>query len=114
MTRAVSRQRETARRFSGTGTISYRLSYGTVRVSQRQGIHVVRVHDDILARYEIDEIAARMRDRLQSRGELTAEVVVLQGHSKETFRLFGSPYAVARVRTAVFNAAVSWAPIDLD
>jgi len=91
----------------------YRLSYGTVRVSQRQAIYVVRVHDDILTRHEIDDVAARMQDRLESRGELTAEVVVLQGHSRETFRAFGSPYAVARVRVAIFNAAVSWAPIEL-
>ena len=92
----------------------YRLSYGTVRISQRQAIYVVRVHDEILPRYEIDEIAARMHDRLQSRGELTAEVVVMQGQSKETFRVFGSPFAVGRVRTALFNAAVNWTPIDLN
>jgi hypothetical protein len=63
---------------------------------------------------EIEDLAERMRERLQSRGELTAEVVVVQGHSKETFRLFGSPYSVGRVRAALFNAAVNWAPISLD
>jgi hypothetical protein len=56
----------------------------------------------------------RMHERLESRGELLAEVVVVQRDSKETLRLFGSPYAVARVRTAMFNAAVRWAPLTLD
>jgi hypothetical protein len=91
--------------------MSPRLSYATVRESLRRAIHVVRVEDDIL---ETFEIAERMRERLQSRGELTAEVVVVQGYSKETSRFFGDSYPVARVRAALFNAAVSWSPIVLD
>ena len=55
-----------------------------------------------------------MRDKLAARGELMAEVVTMQGTSRETLRLSGSPYSVSLVRTALFNAAVSWSPIDLD
>jgi hypothetical protein len=40
--------------------------------------------------------------------------VVVQGDTRETFRLFGIPYSVGRVRSAMFNAAVNWTPIDLD
>ena len=55
-----------------------------------------------------------MRDKLAARGELMAEVVTMQGTSRETLRLSGSPYSVSLVRTALFNAAVSWSPINLD
>jgi len=94
--------------------MSHRLSYGTVRDSPRRAIHVIRVHDEILELAELDEIAERLRERLQSRGELTADVVVVQGHSKETLRVVGIPYSVSRVRAAMFNAAMSWSPIELD
>jgi hypothetical protein len=94
--------------------MSYRLSYGTVRESPRRVIHVLRVEDEILEALEIDDLAERMCERLESRGELTAEIVVVQGDSKETLRLFGSPYAVGRVRTAMFNAAVRWVALTLD
>jgi len=94
--------------------MSLPLSYATVRESRRRAIHVVRVEDYILEEPEIAELAERMRERLQSRGELTAEVVVVQGYSKETLRYFGDSYAVARVRAALFNAAVSWSPIVLE
>jgi len=95
-------------------TMPHRLSYGTVRESPRQAIYVVRVHDEILEPHVIDEIASSMRERLQSRGEISADVVVVQGESKETLRLFGIPYSVERVRAAMFNAAISWTPIELD
>ena len=91
-----------------------RLSYGTVRESQRRVIHVLRVEDDILTLLEIEDLAERMRERLGSRGELMAEVVIVQGRGKETLRLFGSPYSVTRVRAALFNAAVTWSPFRLD
>jgi hypothetical protein len=94
--------------------MTYRLSYGTVRESQRRAIHVLRVEDEILTLLEIEDLAERMRERLGHRGELTAEVVIVQGRSRETFRLFGAPYAVTRVRAAMFNAAVSWAPFALE
>ena len=77
------------------------LVYGIVRESQRRVIHVVRVQDKILGPYELDDIAERMREKLASRGELTAEVVVVQGASKETLRLSGDPYSVSRVRAAL-------------
>ena len=68
-----------ARRFPSPGngaspfrhrTMSLRLSYGTVRESPRRAIHVVRVEDEILEPREIADLAERMRERLQSRGEL--------------------------------------------
>ena len=94
--------------------MSHRLSYGTVRDSPRRAIHIVRVHGEILEPSELDEIAERLRERLQNRGELTADVVVVQGSSKETLRLVGIPYSVSRVRAAMFNAALSWSPLELD
>ena len=89
------------------------LSYATVRETPRQVIYAVRVHNEILDLPEIDQIAASMRERLAHRGELNADVVVVQGQGKETLRLFGTPYSVSRVRAAMFNAAVSWTPLDL-
>jgi hypothetical protein len=41
-------------------------------------------------------------------------VVVVQGHVKETLRLHGEPYAVTRVRSAMFNAAMHWRDYVLD
>ncbi len=93
--------------------MSYRLAYGTVRDTPRRVIHVVRVHDAILTRLEIDAIAEAMRERLVARGEAMPDIVVVQGQGKETLRLFGLPYAVSRVRTAMFNAQMSWSPLDL-
>jgi hypothetical protein len=90
------------------------LSYGTVRESPRQVIYAVRVYDAILELHEVDDVAARMRERLAHRGEPSAEIVVVQGDAKETLRLFGSPYSVNRVRSAMFSAAIRWTPIDLD
>jgi hypothetical protein len=81
---------------------------------RRTAIYVIRVMDDIIDAIEADDIAARMREKLESRGELAADVVVVQGDRKETLRLFGTPYSVGRVRAAMFNAAISWQPIELD
>jgi hypothetical protein len=94
--------------------MSLRLSYGVVRDAPRRVIHAVRVHDEILDTPGIAEVAERMRERLASRGETLADVVVIQGDSKETLRLFGEGYSVGRVRAALFSAAVSWSPLELD
>jgi hypothetical protein len=94
--------------------MSLRLSYGVVRDSQRRANHLLRVEDEILEPLEIADRAERMHERLQSRGEFTADIVVVQRHSKETLRLSGDSYPVSRVRAALFNAAVSWSPIELD
>jgi hypothetical protein len=94
--------------------MSHRLSYGTVRDAPRRLIHVVRVQDEILEAPEIADIAERMRERLASRGETLADIVVIQGDAKETLRLFGAAYSVGRVRAAMFNAALSWTAIELD
>jgi hypothetical protein len=88
--------------------------YGTVRDSQRTAIYVIRVKGDILDTIEADEIAESMRERIKARGDFAADVVVVAGDSKETLRLYGIPYSVGRVRTVMFNAAISWQPIELD
>ena len=93
--------------------MSYRLVYGTVRESLRRAIFVVRVQDEVLEPLEIDDIAERMRDWIASRGELTADVVVVQGSTTQTLRFFGIPYSVSLVRAAMFSAAVSWMPLNL-
>jgi len=95
--------------------MAHRLIYGTVVDRPRKVIHVVRVVGEILDAGEIDEIADKMRERiLRKHGEQTADVVVVQGTTRETLRLFGDPYAVGRVRAALFNVAVTWSPIALD
>jgi hypothetical protein len=95
--------------------MTYKLAYAAVREHPRKVIHAVRVLDELLEPAEIDEIAARMRERaLMKHGEPEAAVVVVQGESKETLRLFGEPYAVARVRAAMFNAAIGWRDFALD
>lgn len=96
-------------------TMSYKLSYATVREQPRNVIHVVRVLDELLEDWELDELADEMRERvLTKQGEHEAAIVVVQGDTKETLRLYGEPYAVNRVRTAMFNAAVRWRPFELD
>ncbi len=94
--------------------MAYQLSYGTVRESDRQAIYVLRIHGEILDPAEIDDLAERMRDYVHSRGEIATDVVVVQGDAKETLRLFGNPYSVSRVRAAMFNAALRFAPINLE
>jgi len=91
-----------------------RLTYGTVRESPRTAIYVVRVKDEVIDAHEADDIAERMREKIAARGEIVADVVVVQGDRKETLRLYGSPYSVGRVRAAMFNAAISWMPIELE
>ena len=88
--------------------------YGTVRDSQRTAIYVIRVKDDVIDAVEADVIADRMRKHLQARGDFAADVVVVEGEGKETLRLYGIPYSVSRVRAAMFNAAISWSPIEMD
>ena len=88
--------------------------YGTVQDTPRTPIYAVRVKDDAIDPIEVEEIAERMRQKLQSRGKFAADVVVVQGKSKETLRLHGTPHSVGRVRAAMFNAAISWRPIELD
>jgi hypothetical protein len=91
----------------------YQLVYGAVREPQRRAIYVVRVQGDALEPLEIADIDERMRERLASRGELAVDVVVVQGNLQHTLRFFGASYSVSVVRAAMFNAAVSWTPLDL-
>jgi hypothetical protein len=90
-------------------------SYGSVPDGPRRRIHVVRVVDGMLSIEEIDDLIGKMRERmLAGYGEQLPVIVVVQGDSKETLRLFGDSHDVARVRAAMFNAAISWNPIDLE
>jgi hypothetical protein len=94
--------------------MAHKLVHATVPDGPRKVIHAVRIIGSILELAEVNDIAARMRDHLLARhGEQFAAVVVVQGRGKETLRLFGEPYAVSRVRAAMFHAAVNWRPIDL-
>ena len=75
----------------------------------------MRVADALLEADEVDDLAERMRQRaLAKYGEQAADIVVVQGDSKETLRLFGEPYSVSRVRAAMFNAAIGWQDLALD
>ena len=57
----------------------------------------------------------QLRIHVTSRhGEQTPNIVIVQGDSKETLRLFGETHAVTRVRAALFHAAVRWSPLQLD
>ena len=95
--------------------MTHELLHGTVVEQPRRVIHVVRLVHGELETWQIDEVAEKMRERMLSRhGEQMADIVVVQGYSKGTLRLFGEPASVARVRAALFNAEVSWAPITLD
>jgi len=98
--------------------MTHELAYGTVvdRIHKAvRVIHVVRLIDAELDISEIDDIAEKTRQHvLSKRGTQAAEVVVIQGNSRESFRLFGEPSAVSRVRAALFNAAVRWGSLVLD
>ena len=92
-----------------------RLMYGVVSDRSRHVIHAVRILDIIPDFPQIEEIAERMRSRMLARhGEQMPNVVIIVGHSRETLRLVGETHAVGLVRTALFNAALSWSPLQLD
>jgi hypothetical protein len=94
--------------------MAYKLACAVVRDSPRKVIYAVRVLDDIIGYPEIHDIVERMRERMLSKfGDQSAHVVVIVGNTKETLRLFGEPYPVSRVRTAMFHASLSFSPIDL-
>lgn len=95
--------------------MAHKLNYGIVKYQPRKVIHVIRNVGEDLSPLEIDELIEAVQGRMLSRfGEQTATVVIVQGQTRETFRLFGDPHAVALVRTALFNAAVSWSPFNCD
>jgi hypothetical protein len=95
--------------------MSGELQYAIVVERQRKAIHVVRLLDRLVEPDEADELAAEAREYLLAkRGEQDADVVVMQGSTKDDFRLFGISSSTARVRTALFHAALSWSPLNLD
>src|SRR5262245_44972380 len=89
------------------------LTYGRLLDFSQTSIYAIRIRGALVQPHEADDIAERMRERLAQRGELGADIVVVQGDTKNSLRLFGTPYSVNRVRTAMFNAAISWMPLDL-
>jgi hypothetical protein len=97
-----------------SAVMTHRLEYGIVRDSPRRVIHVVRVRGAMLDVSEIGNIAERMQEKLAFRGEVVADIVMVQGSGKETLRLTGDPYSVSRVRAAMFNAALRLSPLELD
>jgi hypothetical protein len=95
--------------------MAYKLAHGMVIEHPRKAIHVVRIIGETLETWEIDALAEQMRRGLLSRtGEQAADVVIVQGDTREALRIFGEPYSVSRVRTAMFNAGLTWSPIRLD
>jgi len=95
--------------------MALKLVYAAIQDRPRKVIHVVRVTDRVLGPEDIHELAERMRQRALSRhGDQVADVVVVQGNTKETLQLSGDPHCVRRVRTAMFNAELRWSPIALD
>ena len=95
--------------------MTWKLLQGIVFDGGRHVIHVVRVVDDLLDLPEIDELGGRMSARILTKhGDQTPNVVLVQGDTKETLRLFGESHAIAVVRAALFNAAIAWSPLELD
>jgi hypothetical protein len=95
--------------------MSYQLLYGAVRENPRSVIHAVRLVDALLDDDALADLAEEIRERIFTKtGEQYAAVVMVQGNTKETLRLFGEPYAVTRVRAAMFNAALRWRDFALD
>jgi len=77
-----------------------KLVYAALQDRPRKVIHVVRVTDQLLGPEEILELAERMRQRALSRhGDQAADVVVVQGNTKETLRLSGELRSVRRDRS---------------
>jgi hypothetical protein len=90
-----------------------KLLHGTIADSPRRPIHVLVV-DKLLQFPEVSDIADKMRGHLLSKhGDQNPNVVVVHGHSGN-LHLVGESHAVARVRTALFNAAVTLTPLSLD
>src|SRR5262249_38505216 len=96
-----------------TNVSGRRFIYASVPDGPRKVIHAVRVVDDVIELDEISEIIAKVQQRMLSRGEQLAEVVLVQGKGKTELRLVGDPYAVSRVRAAMFHAAINGHPFEL-
>jgi hypothetical protein len=95
--------------------MTLRLMHGVVSDRSRHVIHAVRLLDVIPDFPQVEEIADRMRSRMLARhGEQMPNIVIIVGSTRETLHLFGETHGVGLVRTALFNAAVSWSPLQLD
>jgi len=93
--------------------MTYRISYGSLPDKGWRSIYVVKIEGELLDDGQVAYLSEDMRGYLLSRGEPTAEIVVLQGLSRETLKLSGENYAVRQVREALFHAQISWTPISL-
>lgn len=91
-----------------------RYTYGTVRETHRSAVFALRVLDGVIDADEAAEVAETMREWVLRRGLSATDVVVVHGDSKETLALFGAPRSVRLVREAMFNAAIRWAPLELE
>jgi hypothetical protein len=95
--------------------MTLKLLHGKVRDGPRQAIHVVLVVDKILEFPEVDDIMEKMRGHILSKsGEQDPNIVIVHGDRRETLRLVGEAHAVTCVRTALFNAAVTFSPLRLE
>jgi hypothetical protein len=95
--------------------MSGELQYAVVVERGRKAIHVVRMVSELLEPAEADDLAAQTREYLLvKRGEQDADVVIMQGSTKDDFWLFGISSSTSRVRTALFHAALNWSPLNLD
>ena len=95
--------------------MAYDLKHAIVIERARKAIHVIRIEGELLDEAEIAELCDSARQHLLAKyGEQDADVVFVQGSTKEDFRMFGPSTSVSRARAALFNAALSWSPIDFD
>jgi hypothetical protein len=95
--------------------MTLKLLHGTVRDGPRRVIHVVRVADKILEFPELYDIMEKMRAHILSKsGEQDPNIVIVHGDRRETFHLVGEAHAVARVRAALFNVAVTFSSLRLE
>ena len=88
--------------------------YGAVRATQRSAVFALRVVDDLIDAQEAADLAEAMREWVHRRGLSATDVVIVHGDSKDSLALFGDPHSVRLVREAMFNAAIRWAPLQLD
>ena len=96
-------------------TIEAGMKMRVIRPAELKRVNVDTTVETKAIRFPTDaRLYQRMRERLASRGETLADVVVIQGDRKETLRLFGEAYSVGRVRAALFNAALNWSPLELE
>ena len=82
--------------------MSHQLVYCTVRESKHRVIYVVRVQDEVLEPFELENIAELMRDKLAARGELDGRGRDHARHQQRDAAPVGQPlFGVACAHRAV-------------